>query len=53
MLAKAQGHDIRIKNGIISKIWDHSLVTEEKIIDTSECVVYPAWLGNLFMMHIN
>lgn len=44
-LARAQGHDIRIKNGIIREIGDLFPETDEKVLDASECVVYPAWIN--------
>lgn len=45
VLARAQGHDIRIQNGVIIEMGDLSPEPEEKVLDASGCVVYPAWIN--------
>ena len=44
-LARSQGNDIRIKDGLIAAIGDLSPEPEEQVLDASACVVYPAWVN--------
>lgn len=44
-LARSQGHDIRIKNGVIVAIGDLCPEPGEQLLDASGCVVYPAWVN--------
>jgi 8-oxoguanine deaminase len=41
----SQGHDIRIRNGIIAAIGDLPPEPGERVLDASGCVVYPAWVN--------
>lgn len=43
--ARAQGGDIRVKNGVIDAIGNLTPEAGEEVLDASGCVVYPAWVN--------
>ncbi|MDB5841314.1 MAG: amidohydrolase [Herminiimonas sp.] len=44
-LARHDGPDIRVAGGVIAEIGKLAALPGERVIDASDCVVYPAWVN--------